>query len=539
MKKAYVVVLMFGILAVLFSFYLMVVTFSYRDGSMVIASKVYSDFANHVPLIRSFSLGDNIPPHHPLFPGQPIRYHFLYYFFVGLLEKSGLRIDWALNIPSALGLCALLVMIYGVSYRFFSSIKVSLLSCIFFVFNGTFSFVYFFQKHPLSWHSLLDIVHGRDFPSFHPYGPGLVSAFWNLNIYVNQRHLALAFALSLFIIWVIIKPLISDTPSRRWYPYALGTLLGLSFFLHTQVFLTTVIVLVTLLLLYPKGWKSMGIVLGIAALLALPQYLYLQSSPSVFHTTFKPGYLIADNLTLFTFMQYWFMNVGLHTVLIGAGFILAPWSVKKILLAMIPVFVVGNLFQFTPEMAANHKFFNYVMLIGSMFSAYALVWLWHQHIVLKIGAVVVIVLVTLSGVIDLFPILNDTKEIVKDYPSDSDVQWIMDNTDRTATFLNTNFLFDTASISGRNIFQGWLYFTWSAGYDAWGRQAQVAEVLKANDPQKLCAFMQTNHLDYFSVTKPTQYFPVDPEFWKQQRVPVYTSDHSNLTIYSKESVCGG
>ena len=78
-------------------------TFSYEKGVMEISSKAWSDFANHIPLIRSFSLGNNFPPQYPLFAGPPIRYHFLFYAFAGFLEKTGIRIDYALNIPSILG----------------------------------------------------------------------------------------------------------------------------------------------------------------------------------------------------------------------------------------------------------------------------------------------------------------------------------------------------------------------------------------------------------------------------------------------------
>src|SRR5438309_1368384 len=95
-----------------FSLWLNFSTFSYADGSMHIAIKAWSDFGSHIPLIRSFSFGNNFPPQLPLFPGSPIRYHYLFYAFVGLLEKAGLRIDFALNIPSALGFTFLIMIIY-------------------------------------------------------------------------------------------------------------------------------------------------------------------------------------------------------------------------------------------------------------------------------------------------------------------------------------------------------------------------------------------------------------------------------------------
>src|SRR3990167_947392 len=110
-----------AVAALAFSFWLMFSTFSYKDGSILIAAKARSDFGSHIPLIRSFSLGNNFPPEFPIFPGEPIRYHFLFYFVVGLLERVGVRIDYALNLPSALSFSFLLITIYFLAKLIFKS----------------------------------------------------------------------------------------------------------------------------------------------------------------------------------------------------------------------------------------------------------------------------------------------------------------------------------------------------------------------------------------------------------------------------------
>ncbi|MBI5619452.1 hypothetical protein HY950_00640, partial [Candidatus Gottesmanbacteria bacterium] len=195
-----------------FSFWLMFHTFSYdaKTNSMMIATKAWSDFGSHIPLVRSFSMGDNLnrlargqAPVYPLFPGEPIRYHFLFYAVVGLLEKLGLRIDWALNAPSALGFFFLVVMIWKLAKELFKDARVAFLSVIFFLFNGSLSFVNFFLQHPLSWNTPMDIATNSRFPSFGPWDGNLISAFWNLNVYTNQRHLAASFALIIATLLVI------------------------------------------------------------------------------------------------------------------------------------------------------------------------------------------------------------------------------------------------------------------------------------------------------------------------------------------------
>src|SRR5438876_129117 len=102
---------LFFILCFILSSWLMLSTFGYSKGNMLIATKAWSDFANHIPLIRSFSFGSNFPPQDPLFAGYALRYHFIFYQFVGTLERLGIRIDWALNIPSIIGFFICLIAI--------------------------------------------------------------------------------------------------------------------------------------------------------------------------------------------------------------------------------------------------------------------------------------------------------------------------------------------------------------------------------------------------------------------------------------------
>lgn len=485
------------VISLIFSFWLMFHTFSYNQGSIEIASKAWSDFAAHIPLIRSFSFGNNFPPEYPIFSGEPIKYHFLFYLLVGYLEKTGLSLDFALNIPSALSFTFLMLTIYFFAKTVFQSKAVGILALVFFIFNGSFSFLEFFKIHPLSFQSIQDIISNTTFPSFGPYDGKEVSAFWNLNIYTNQRHLALSFAVSLLLILFVSF----SSLDRHKIKYSLlaGLILGLFFFFHFAVFLMTVVVLVSLFLLLPKKRLSIFVLLGIAAILILPQYLYLQSNGSNFKLSFIPGYLIFNNLTIERFFGYWLNNLGLHLILIPFGFILAPSKAKKILLAFIPIFVIGNTLQFSPEMAGNHKFFNYFMLIGVIFSAYYVIYLWNRKNIFRSVVPVLIFLLIFSGLIDLFPIINDRFINFPDYPLNKNVQWIKNSTPPNSVFLNSSYLYDPASLAGRKIFLGWPYFAWSAGYDTDERKKIMTQILTSEYKDNICYLLQKNNISYVEI----------------------------------------
>lgn len=526
-------------LALAFSFFLMSQTFGYENGELKIASKVWSDFASHIPLIRSFSLGENLPPQYPTFPGTPIKYHFMFYFLVGVLENLGLRIDYALNILSGLGFFGLLIIIYHFAKLLFNSSKVALLSVIFFLFNGTLSFIYFFQKHSIDINILDQIIKNKDFASFAPYGPGLVSAFWSLNIYTNQRHLAAAFALSLLILYVLLIPVFHHKKPGLLFSVLLGLILGQSYFFHLPILVMTLLVL-SILFLFFKSLRLPILVIGcISILFAIPQYLYTRSADPGLVPLFKPGYLIADNLSFNNFVNYWWLNFGLHLVLAPIGFALAPKNAKKVLLAFLPLLIIANLFQFSPEIAANHKFINFFIIVAGMFSAYAIIYIWNKKGYFQSLAVILTFFLTLSGFIDLFPVISDFKYGIADSPKNPDISWIIKNTPPTSVFLNTNYFYESSSLAGRKIFNGWGYFSWSAGYDSFKRDEIHKQLLASQDLISFCNLSNGNNLSYLSIN-PNDIYPdlkVNTNFFSTNFSKVYQGVQSNLEIYQLKPPC--
>lgn len=484
------------LLGFIFSWWLMFSTFSYSNGEMLISSKAWSDFANHIPLIRSFSFGFNFPVEFPLFPGEPIRYHFLFYLFVGMLEKIGLRIDYALNLPSILGFVFLIFMIYLFAKNVFNSKGVGILSAVFFLFNGSLSFWLFLKEKIPTDNIFINIVTNDKFPSFGPYDTGIVSAFWNLNIYTNQRHLALSFALSLLAILILLNPVLKNKKNKIKISALIGIVMGSLFLLNMAVFLMTVILLVVLATLFSKTRFSIFITLSFAFLFSFPQYLYFQSGVSTFKPFLNLGYLISGDLSFFNFINYWFYNLGLHLFLIPVTFIISNLKQKKIFLSFLMLFIIANTFQFSREMAANHKFFNYFMIVGVMFSAYFIVKVSKKFKMFRPILPVLVFLLIFSGIVDFFPIYNDSKISLADYPKREEIRWIMENTPKDAVFLNSDYLYNPASLAGRKIFLGWPYFAWSQGYDTEKRDLVRKNLLKTNDWKYFCDSTIENKINY-------------------------------------------
>jgi hypothetical protein len=534
--KRYFIEIILIITTLSISTFLMWHTFSYHNSQMMIASKVWSDFASHVPLIRSFSMGENFPPEDPLFFGEPIRYHFGFFFIVGLLERLGLRIDYALNIPSIIGFSLLMISIYWLGTKISGKKSVGVLAVLFFLCNSSLSFLEYFRMHPFSFDSLTQIFSNTTYPSFGPYDHKEVSAFWNLNIYTNQRHFPGAIAVLLFMTtYLTFAPLHS-----KKHPIIVGVLaaaLGLMPFFHTTIFIIACIMLGVLFLLLPQNRWWILLVVVIGGLIASPRMLGLNSS-TPFHPQIVLGYLASPNVTLYSFLHYWWVNLGILPLLAIIGFYFSNYKGKAIFLSVLPLFIIPNIIQFSPEMAGNHKFFNIFVIIMNIFAAVCIMKLFKASIVGKLIAPILVFIMTFSGFIDLFPLINDGAIGIVDIPQNPVATWITQNTSPNSGFLNHSYLYDNASIAGRKIYSGWPYFTWSVGHDSDFREQMKRTIFAAADKNDACKLLSEQHIDYIELDNPADSnLPYVSQIYTSEFNPLYENQSLNVKIFSVKDNC--
>lgn len=550
-----------GILLALFSCWLMWHTFSYYpdQNALGIARKVWSDFASHIPLIRSFSLGDNWPPEYPLYPGEPIRYHFLFYFLVGKLEQLGLRIDYALNILSAIGFFLMTYLTYRISLLVYPSRRVATLAIIFLLFNGSLTFIRYLTKQGLSLASIAAIPKLKEFVSFAPWGDGDIAAFWSLTIFTNQRHLAWGYFIALLVLHrTLLYKRNSNTNGLANDPYGAallhGTLISLLPFFHQPTLLLVAIIMAVCFLLVPIA-RFYLLLTGIFAFLpVLYQTTALLGVGGDTNTgrgiTWHPGYMAPEPITLAGLTEYWFHNIGLHLVLAPVGALLAGIEGLLLFILVAIFFGLGNCFQFAIEMAANHKLFNFAIILAGILTALMLVRAWDgasklcpkvcaAGCMIKQGIVLAVLALTASGIIELMPIVNDAPYPLPDMTPGGTAAWIRDNTPKGATFLNSSYTYHPASLAGRKIFQGWLYFTWSNGYP--DRVDKMRYFYTLRDPQLMCAFLQANDIDYFTVEEvhnDPNLPDISSAYYALHFEPSFRDPNGRMAVYGRGAVCG-
>ncbi len=508
-------------------------TFYYHNSTFYISTHIWGDFADHIPLIRSFFMGSNWPPQSPLFPGQPIHYHYLLFLFESFLEYIGIRIDWAINIPGVLSMFFLLLAIYKLSLLLFKDRRISFLSVIFFIFNGSLAFLEFFKKHPLSASTFRDIFGARFFPSVGPWDGSIVALFWNLDVYINQRHLVTALAISLWMLFLSLKIKGSWSRIRKFAAiFIIGTGFGILSLTNLGIFATTALLFAWSFLIDPKLRKY----IFFAVLFSLP-WLILQ------HTTvgltsdikFNPGFLASSNLTLFTFVRFWLYNFGLHIILIPLGFILADSKTKKIFFPIFLIFLFANIFQFAPLMVDNHQFLNYFLVVGNMFSALVVIRIWEK---VKLAAILLIILLTFSGFIEIFPIVNGDILQVADFPINPDTQFFKKNIPTNSIILNSTLWYHPASIVGRKIFYGPPTYGWARGYSMEGREEAVKQIYGGPNKFETCRLLEKYHISYVELRNNHESF-IQPnwQLWNNEFQPIYQNPYSSLKIYDVAKSC--
>jgi DNA-binding beta-propeller fold protein YncE len=165
-------------------------TLDFKAGVLNIGITQWSDYGPNTAIVQSFAYGHNFPAEYPHFAGEPIRYHFLFYFLAGNLEFLGLNLAWSVNLLSILTLVCMLALVIALGQVLFKSRAVGCLASAAFFCHGTLNLVPFLRKQTSFKGALQAIYTLRDYlTSGYPYR-GEDWGIWTQVVFVNQRHLA-------------------------------------------------------------------------------------------------------------------------------------------------------------------------------------------------------------------------------------------------------------------------------------------------------------------------------------------------------------
>lgn len=484
----------------LFSMWLMHKSFGYDDINhrFRIARHQIGDFGLHLSLIRSFSWGDNFPVESPFFPDKPLPYHYYFDLLVGLLERAGFRVDIAFNGVSIALFTALLFLIYKLPQLIFRKSKLlGILSVGLFVFHSNFTFIDFLKEKGLSFSVFRDFWLLPDYLNKGPFDDSIISIFFTLNVYLNQRHLIAALVISLTLIYLSLSRLMKVQKISHKTLILLGLVLGTLSRVHMLTFFSTAVVLFLLFVLFKRPRLLLFLFLPAMAVFAL--HLKDLVGQNINHVLFNPGFLSQKPLSFANFIYFWVMNLGIAIILIPCGFFLSNKKQKIIFLSVFSLFVIGNAFQLSFRIDHNHSLFNFFFIFANFYIAYFLLALFKKKTLFRRCIFILFIfLLTISGLIDLMAVKNDFQFYYSDAPSNQFMQWIREDTNKRAIFLSKQEILDPVTLSGRKNYLGHTYYLSVMGYNYQSRSNRAKLYFEAAS-RDILTMMRKDDINYIVV----------------------------------------
>jgi len=513
-------------------------TFFVSDGTLYVGLSVFSDFAPHLGMIRSFSLGNNFPTVYSHYAGEDIRYHFMFQFLAGNLEFLGMRLDWAFNLPSALSMISVFSLLYVLAVRLSGNRLAGYLSALFFAFRCSPSFFSYLAEVPKGT-PVRDALRANI--GFIGYTTHEDWGLWNLNVYCNQRHLAFGICALLLVLHLFIPHLYAM--AERWQnrqavvtgsgsqknktgilatageflkfslfsidgwkaeaylrPVVLGVLLGLTAFWNGATLLATIMVLFVLAIVSDRRVEYL-ITAIITTVLSLIQNNFFMEGLAVGGAKFQFGF-IAENTTLFGTIDYIARLTGILFLVLFAAFAVVKGVRRWVLVAFSAPFVFSFFVSLTIDVTVNHKYIMVSIMLMNIFAAILLVKLFAmKNAVIKILCCGLVILMTITGFYDYRTVIkrNHPDFNLKFSMEDPLVDWIDENTTSQDVFLTPYYALSRAVMGGAMLFEGHGYYPMTAGYDTNKRYALTKEMYEASSVRELQGLIEENGIDYIII----------------------------------------
>ena len=494
--------------------WIMFYVFHVSEGYLYSGYSVFSDYAPHTAMIRSFSLGNNFPTQYPHFGGEDVKYHFMFQFLTGNLEYLGLRIDLAYNIVSSLSLWCFFMMLYSLARRLFGKMSVGVMSVLFVVFRSGTAFFRFAYEHIQAgdlWKTLAENTSFIGYTTYENWG------FWNFNVYLNQRHLSFGLLVTAIVLWVFMDSLEAGcaheekgllwmkkrfVTSAAWRCRMPGTALLAGVLLGSCSFWNGATVIGGLLILmgfavFSDGKLDYLILAAVTVLLSEVQSKVFVNgsivSPSIYW-----GFL-AEDKSVAGVAAYLFEISGI----VFLGVLLLCFFLKRreraAAVGMLFPVCFAFLFSLTPDIGVNHKYIMIAYGFLTVFWAEAVYQLWNRwRIAGKILGMVLALSLTVTGIYDFVVILKDNDSghrLAVDLNS-SVTAWLSDNLEKDDLILTPEYSLNEVTMSGVMLYLGWPYYAWSAGYDTAYRKDQAVKIYTTDNQETLRETVQKEKITY-------------------------------------------
>lgn len=503
------------------------------------------DLPFHLSIITGFVYGENFPPVHPEYAGARLTYPFSVDFVAAMFVRAGATLEGALfweNFVLALSLVGLL---YRFALKLTRDHLAALLTPVLALLSGGLGWWMFVREWGGGSLGLFELL-GR---LTHDYTITSNGAFrWGnaiTTLLVPQRGLLLGLPLALVIItqwWLAtggeedgekgkgeggkeeekfagrkgksakkskrVSKATSEPPPIPAFnlfplPFSLsplaqrmigaGVVAGLLPLVHAHSFVVLMLVGGCLALLFPR-WRLWFIFFAVTLLVATPQMWWATRESAAQAGSFF-GWQFGWDRGEQNAVWFWFKNTGLFIPLLVAAMLWrgrAPVVSKRLLLFYLPftlLFVISNAGKISPWIWDNIKVLYYWYVASVPLVALLCARLWRLHVATRVAAVVLLLVLTLAGALDVWRVVSEASEQREfDRAGVAFAEVIKSETAPRSLILHAPTYNHPVYLTGRRALMGYAGHLWSQGINYAEREAELRRMYAgAPDAENLIA----------------------------------------------------
>jgi hypothetical protein len=504
-----------------------------KDGIFTGGSNNLGDLPFHLGAIFSFTEGNNFPPENPSFAGAKFTYPFLVDFIVACLMKFGVKVADAMFWQNLTLGFSLVVLLEKFAFALTKNRLAGKLAPVILLLSGGLGFVLFFRDYWQDGRSFFEFIWNleKDYTIKNEllrWGNSLIVLF------ITQRGFLLGMPIVLIVLthlWGIFNASGSDHETDRrgnaeikiapslHRPIApsffIGLLAGTLPLIHVHSLFTLFVVSAFLFffdLKKVKIWLIFG--LGVCVI-AVPELIWSLTGSASNLSKFI-GWHWGWDKGEYNFLLFWGANLGLFIPLLIIALLLKSRVESResevaasprrplapSLLFYTPfafIFILSNTFKLAPWEWDNIKVLIYWFVASVPFVAWVLAWLWEREIFYKFVAIACLIILTLSGGLDVWRVVS--RQINYQVFSRDAVkiaEEIKQKTVPNALFLNAPTYNSAVVLAGRRSLMRYVGHLSSYGIDYIGREEEVKRIYEGSATAS--SFLQKNNIEYVLIS---------------------------------------
>ncbi len=487
----------------------------------------WGDLPFHLGIITSFLTGGQVPPSNPSFAGHPLVYPFLSDFLSAMLINMGVSLEYAIEFPNIVLNSVAMTLLFYLSYRLVRHRGAAALAPLLFVLAGGLGFLWFLSDLYLANTPVWELINHlpKRYTNLGEEGIRWINP--TLAHLLPQRSFLFGFPLVLSICILLW----SGRSGRKEGAFLPGLLTGLLPFSHMHSFMALMMAMVMMGgadILRDRGNKEIRgywvRYFGTAAIVAIPQLLFFLFSrvDAGSAIRFAPGWMAGEE----NLIWFWLKNTGaiiplmLVALLFRRSFGLRSASVRFVVPFFL-LFVIGNLFLFSPIAYDTNKIFIFSFLLGMPFVAMVLVRMfrspsWWVH---GFAFRTLLVVLVFSGVLNLVHELQSGGWQEFSATEIDVAARIRRDTPEDAVFLSAPVHNTLVMLSGRPVVLGYPSHVYSHGVDPAAIEDDVKRMYGGGDDAE--NLLKSHGVDFVLVGPGERSRFGNVADWFQQKYPAF------------------